>query len=265
MQVNSLGNGAPEVPPGRGHPKRAASARVEGESVVTPPPQRARGVIRQLQAGHFQGVADVRLRINFAEEIAALQSQATSRVVAPGPEAVSAEVNRVIDAFIAQNDLDSETIQQVQDARDALELSLSSTFEAFASSGDVNGQSLIDAVSATINEFIGTIEALLPVDLPEVNPEAVDVEAATVAIQGEVPADGVVSATTEDVLPLAQLVTQLRDALDNIIQGLQTQFDAAQVLPPLSASNGNGRAYDRFVAILNGLYGQDSGSVDTAA
>ena len=30
----------------------------------------ARGVLRLLQAGHFQGVADIRLRLNFAEELA---------------------------------------------------------------------------------------------------------------------------------------------------------------------------------------------------
>ncbi len=32
--------------------------------------QEARGVIRLLEEGHFKGVADIRLRINFAEELA---------------------------------------------------------------------------------------------------------------------------------------------------------------------------------------------------
>lgn len=35
--------------------------------------QEARGVLRLLQEGHFKGVADIRLRINFSEELADAQ------------------------------------------------------------------------------------------------------------------------------------------------------------------------------------------------
>ncbi|MGE5296238.1 MAG: hypothetical protein ACM3VT_15560 [Solirubrobacterales bacterium] len=57
--------------------KKTATSAEETESPVVDTPdsepsdtQEARGVIRLLQEGHFKGVADVRLRINFAEELA---------------------------------------------------------------------------------------------------------------------------------------------------------------------------------------------------
>jgi hypothetical protein len=57
--------------------EKSPSLAEETESPVveTPDPTQddadeARGVIRLLEAGHFKGVADIRLRINFAEELA---------------------------------------------------------------------------------------------------------------------------------------------------------------------------------------------------
>ncbi len=38
---------------------------------VSEPPGRARGMLRNLAAGHFHGVADLRHRLNFADEIKA--------------------------------------------------------------------------------------------------------------------------------------------------------------------------------------------------
>lgn len=60
--------------------KTKSQAQIE-EPVVAEEPeptegeetQEARGVLRLLQEGHFKGVADLRLRINFAEELAGVE------------------------------------------------------------------------------------------------------------------------------------------------------------------------------------------------
>ena len=61
--------------------KKAKSQAVVEEPPVAEEPeptdgeetQEARGVLRLLQEGHFKGVADLRLRVNFAEELAGIE------------------------------------------------------------------------------------------------------------------------------------------------------------------------------------------------
>ena len=59
-------------------PARQEQSPSPADDTVAPPTQdvdssntRAKGVLRLLEAGHFRGVADVRLRINFFDELSA--------------------------------------------------------------------------------------------------------------------------------------------------------------------------------------------------
>jgi len=270
MPVNSI-SGAQAFPPAE-PPGKARKAQAAEPSTVSaappdlpppPPPPRVRGVIRLLQEGHFQGVADVRLRINFADELAALQSQSNARVTDGGPDPIVAAADAVIADFLSQNELDQGTIEQIQTARDAF---AEAVRQAFDTAEGVSPQSLVDALAVAINDFIGSIEGVIPTDTTQVLLDAASVGGGGTASDPVQSDGGTPAPTVEAALPpLGQLVGLLRDALDAILPELQKQFDSAQILPPLSPPNGNGRAYDKFVAILNGLTPQDSGSVDTAA
>ena len=267
MQVNPVGPAGNVPLPSAGPSKKDTGPDAPVAESRTGNESRARGVIRLLQEGHFKGVADVRLRINFAEEIAALQNQANARVADAGPEPILNAADAVLDDFLAQNELDPDTLEQIQSARDAFGSAIRQLFDEFSPAVDSSAQSLVDAVSAAVNEFIASIEALLPAEAPEPVVDAVPLE--TPGVDGEpvldVESEIVETALEGNVLALGELVQRLREALDAAIVGLQSQFDSAQVLPPLSPASGNGRAYNRFVEILNGLYGTDTGSVDTAA
>lgn len=266
MQVNSVpgaGGTIPPAPPAHGG-KRSSDVSLSETALPTvdvpPPPQHARGVIRLLQEGHFNGVADVRLRINFADELAALQTQSNARVVAVGPDAIIAGADAVITDFLAQNDVNEEAIVQIQAARNTFADAIGQAFAA----PDSTPQSLVDALSAAINDFLGSIQALIPADTSaNVETTVVDNAAAVPVETATLDTPGV--AADSPLPPFGQLIELLREALDAIVSDLQTQFESAQILPELSSPNGNGRAYDKFVAILNGLTSQDSGSVDTAA
>ena len=64
-----------EVPKGEVRENATSDAEIDEPPIVEKPApeeetREARGVIRLLQEGHFKGVADVRLRINFFEELA---------------------------------------------------------------------------------------------------------------------------------------------------------------------------------------------------
>ena len=50
----------------------------------------ANGVLQNLQAGHFRGVADVRLRINFADQILAVEPQAAGLAASQASAAFAA-------------------------------------------------------------------------------------------------------------------------------------------------------------------------------
>jgi len=75
MMVEGIGNAAAAAkltakatgPKGTGE-----TSAQEASSVAAQEDSRAKGVLRLLQEGHFKGVADVRLRINFHEELTAI-------------------------------------------------------------------------------------------------------------------------------------------------------------------------------------------------
>lgn len=75
-----------------------------------------RGVIRNLMAGHFQGVADVRLRINFHDELQALTSPPDAGVDpdAPATEPMGdlASGEPVSDAPLADASVDGEATDE---------------------------------------------------------------------------------------------------------------------------------------------------------
>lgn len=78
-----------------------------------------KGVLRLLEQGHFKGVSDVRLRINFFDELTAVR---TAQVEAAAEEKVAAIVESVgagVDSFLMDNELTQEQadgLQQLQDS-----------------------------------------------------------------------------------------------------------------------------------------------------
>ena len=58
------------------------------------------GVLRNLQAGHFKGVADVRLRINFFEELSALASQQSRSTAQAEVGTLLTTVNEQVDQLV---------------------------------------------------------------------------------------------------------------------------------------------------------------------
>lgn len=68
MQTSSIGAPATSyLPPA--HDPAPLEPPAAPSTDPAPEPRRARGVLRNLAAGHFRGVADARLQQNFAEEI----------------------------------------------------------------------------------------------------------------------------------------------------------------------------------------------------
>ncbi|MHC4346455.1 MAG: hypothetical protein ACYSUP_17430, partial [Planctomycetota bacterium] len=88
-------------------------------------PDGQRGVIGLLQEGHFKGVSDVRLRINFFDEISGIEAAQVQTVTAENTAAAVASVGTVVESFLADNKLSDDQSTAISDAEQAFEQAVS--------------------------------------------------------------------------------------------------------------------------------------------
>jgi hypothetical protein len=236
-----------------------------------------KGVVRLLLAGHFKGVADVRLRINFYEELAAVQSQALQPVVLQSAVSVTDAVDAQIEVLVSSGELTEEQIGAVAELQQGFRDAADALAEEFTSSGDV--EALKSGLQTAFDDLMAALRALLvPVDgeEPEAPPESVvELLEETVPEGAETPpAEGVEltdgsggeeelgdtptpgpDAAVAETPSVEDLLAGLEDAFASAVQNLSSSAASTSVLPPLSPPSGNGVAYAKFLAIYNELYG----------
>lgn len=203
----------------------------------------AGGALRNLEAGHFRGVADLRLRINFADQILAVEIEAASRAASDASADFVADANVAIEEFVvAVGELTKGQQVAVAEARDVFAAALSGATEAGLSSDD-----LIAAVSVSIEQFITTLNSIFappPIDPPADGTDVPDVVEATGEVEGT------------DVEPgVTAIVDELAEALSIALGAFESSGGTTTMLPPLSSPSGNGVAYAKFLSDYNELYG----------
>ena len=178
-----------------------------------------KGVLRNLLEGHFKGVSDVRLRINNFEELAAIEAAKLQTVAAEKVGGVLESVGGVVTTFLDPF-LESEnelTQKQIK--------SVSELHETFTqAAGEYQNDPAVDLTTA-FDEFVEALE---------------DLFAPTVE-------------TTE--LPWQTFLEDLQTAFTTASDELTKAVTDLQILPELSEPNGNGVAYEKFLAIYNDLRG----------
>lgn len=220
-----------------------------------------KGVIRLLQAGHFKGVSDVRLRINFHDEIAALENEKLAEVAENGVSELVGSIKTDISAFLQDNELGeeisgllSETSQSLYDSMNAVTLS--------AEDGSkIQPGDIISQLQSAFDGFVEGINAGLESET-EVAPEPGIDE--TVPTEGElaVPETDVISEPETDETPvitpqmaLEQFLADLIESFTSKLQELESALLTTSVLPEISKPSGNGKAFDKFMNIYNELNG----------
>ncbi len=174
-----------------------------------------KGVLGNLLEGHFNGVSDVRLRINFFEELAAIEAAKLQTVAAEKVGGVMESVGGVVTDFVeGDNELTPDQSANVMELHD--------TFNEAA--GESQNEPAVDLTSA-FEEFVKDLENLF---------------APTVK-------------TTE--LPWQNFLGDLESAFTTASDELTKAVTDHQILPELSEPNGNGVAYEKFLAIYNDLLG----------
>lgn len=251
---------------------------------------KTRGVIRLLEAGHFNGVADVRLRINFFDELSTrareaaepiLQEQGTllAETVLSGVEemagslAVDEETRDALGALVEDfneavmaaisNETDSQLVDGVR-----LEASLEETFDTLVGQLTDLLASITEEGSISMDADIEPVIAVADSPTPRVVTQA-DVDAAPLQNRtGEFAAlevESVSDQLSEAVEPtptgqtLDEAIASLRQAFNDSLSALLNSIQSTLTLADPSAPTGQGVAYEKFLATYNELRGVATG------
>jgi hypothetical protein len=220
-----------------------------------------RGVIRLLQEGHFKGVSDLRLRINFYDEIAGIEAAQVQAVTAENTAAAVGSIGSLIESLLADNGLSEDQATAVSDAQQAFEQAVS----------DAEDKTL--ALNNAFAEFLAALQSLFtpPVE-PEEEPQPPDAETQG---GGEESPEGPIEEPPPDPPaeppqePAAEtgpdwlaFIESLQAAFDAAMNDLNSAVSSTSALPPLSEPNGNGVAYEKFLAIYNEMRGIEAPGQD---
>lgn len=224
-----------------------------------------KGVIRQLQEGHFKGVADVRLRINFHYELQAMENAAQEELAQgevqqfegvvlghiefflqppPDPDASDGETteNDIVVLQEAVVMFSADDITAMQDAVD--------TFTA------TKGQFATDPVEDLTVRFDNLVIAIQGFTQPLAGAEGDVPELVNTSLPSPEDEPVVAEETgTDSTSVWDSLVSELKELFKGFLTDLDEKTASFSLLPELSAPSGMGKAYDKFLAAYQELKG----------
>ena len=253
-----------------------------------------KGVIRLLQEGHFKGVADVRLRINFHYELQAMENAAKEELAQGEVQQFEGVVSGHIELFLqpppdpdasdgetTENDIvvlqeavvmfSADDIIAMQDAVDTF----TATKGQFATDPvedlTVRFDNLVIAIQGFTQPLVGAegdVPELVNTSLPSPGDEpAVDDLPPVTGPMMENPDTEPVSDKGADEPVVAEepgtdstsvwdsLVSELKELFKGFLTDLDEKTASFSLLPELSAPSGMGKAYDKFLAAYQELKG----------
>lgn len=204
-----------------------------------------KGVIRNILDGHFKGVAAVRLRINFYEELSAIDNEAKVEALrANAPALVDAVTKELGEMQLGELSDDLKTEIGELQANFALEAdALLATFNQ-----DKDQNAYLTGLDTIYQALRASLTEISERATPEEEAEGLEVEEA---------------AAVEEENPLNNLLSNLDSTFTTEFEKLSSSIAATTVLPPLSQPQGSGKAYDKFLAMYNELTVAPSSAPET--
>jgi len=247
---------------------------------------RAHGVLRLLQEGHFNGVADIRLRINFTDEIAALEAENVKATSADGAPALSDSVSDSVNSLVGQGIISQEQANEfLETFRQDTELAINN----FRNSQDPVTSGLVTALITVFDALVAALTAAQQGQQTQSQDQTVPTSDGSQQASDSVdqiqtdetqptdppsqdPASDITTddtLTSDPALPQQQvfhfqafidyLTDSFTDALDEFVNSL----NGSSPLPELSGPNGNGKAYQKFLDIYNQMHANTPEVVDS--
>ena len=240
------------------------------------------GVLRLIEEGHFKGVADVRLRINFFDELSSRANTASIPVVEEQSRALVAVVQGQADKLINTLAVDEEARDAIAEAVEGFDIAIEAFVGEAVAGGDINRDDLAAGIESIFDELVDRLGELLAPPTIETEPTPY-AELPDVAAGGEPGPVAQVARDYVEVLPdlidevqdepeiepsdtlpdqmdtpqvdYEEAIASLRAAFEDALSALLSSVDAATQLPDPSAPAGNGVAYEKFLAIYDELRG----------
>jgi hypothetical protein len=254
---------------------RESAVNTEQNSIDTQPiseetDNREKGVIRLLREGHFKGVADVRLRINFHDDINALEQEQMARVVQEKVPALADSVRSDLEGLLQIPGLDEQFPDEIENLTKEFDTNMSQVLDSFLTTETPSKDNLISQLQSSFDEFkaglkssfdeavAATAEELTDSIIPDNNENNTDADTAPVEDIAESGVD------TPQML-FEQFLAKLVDSFTTGLDELETSLDNTSVLPDISLPHGNGRAYDKFLAAYYELKGDTPTKTDPQA
>ena len=224
--------------------------------------QDAKGVIQLLQQGHFNGVADVRLRIVHADKLSALEQQQLKTVATEKVDSLLTAVGNVVDAFVDANQTQEQSVEEhaeqgsmpeLSEAFTQFSLAFNTVKDEFLNDQIQTKESLIDNLNSSFQAFIELLSP--PVDQPpEIQNENENPITPPLSTSNDEQQVDVAEEPTEQPPSVFQsFLENLETAYAASIDDLVSSLDEVKILPELSEPRGNGLAYEKFLNIYNEL------------
>ncbi len=210
------------------------------------------GVIRLLEAGHFKGVADVRLRINFQDQLAQRAADKAADTLRTGADELVKTTASKTDEVLTSFATDEASRDAVGASLDEFSESVDTTLATALEADDLDLDAIRSDLRAVFDDLVGGLRDLFgPTDAETFGADAI-VSVAPEA--GDPPAIDAFEAA----------LAELTDAFDQALSSLIESVESSLYLPDPSPAPGNGSAYDKFLAIYHNLGSGDS-QLDTVA
>lgn len=211
------------------------------------------GVIRNLQNGHYKGVADVRLRIVFADKLVALQAAAYKAEINTAADTLRAALEPIVGELpvvaAGEEVSDENSVEPV-----AVADSIASPLDDFASQVANAVTAAQAAASVDIGGFETTVREAFQALVGALG-LVLDSTEASETDTGEAEGDAVESAGATGETAPRDYLAELTAIFEVTLASLLETATGAGALPPLSEPKGNGVAYNKFVAIYAELQG----------
>ncbi|MFA5863381.1 MAG: hypothetical protein WC975_01700 [Phycisphaerae bacterium] len=215
------------------------SAQVPAGEETSEQGTESKGVLRLLAEGHFKPVADVRLRINFYEELAQQSNANTSEQVT----ALNTKIMNDISGLMAS--VPGSDSQQFTDAKNTLEQALSSQ-QSISPDAQTQTKKALDEFLAAVKEIF-TPAPIPPAEETEPSQDT--------SLLSDVPLTTEAASDTGENLWLSSLQQIMDTYFQNLSKISSDSQDSMEIQP---AENVSGKAYAKFLGIYNSL-------IDTSA
>jgi hypothetical protein len=225
-----------------------------------------KGVINLLQQGHFQGVADVRLRINFNDEITAMEQARKVQVAQEQTSTLTDVINSAIDSFLQTGQADGAAAEAITMALETFNEGMIQAVNGFA---EENGSGETEMTSQIQLAFVDLTASLESIAIASTEPEGETPVVESSELNPDLPAVSK-NAVTQPTIPMStetisndelsskitdQLLAGLTEIFTTGMQELETALSEIQTLPDISEPRGNGAAFEKFMAIYNQMRG----------